>query len=214
MKVSAGSLHKTILPAAALCLLCTGVFLLWHAADRAAQASERIAGQILRFHVVANSDSEEDQALKLRVRDALLTVLKQSGAGSRDDAETYIRQHTDELVRCAEAVIAEAGFSSPVRLSLGERYFPTKSYGDLTFPCGTYEALQVTIGDGAGKNWWCVLYPPLCFVDVTTGVVPDESREELQEVLTDEDYAGLAGQSCEVQFRFRLLEWWKALVLH
>ena len=101
-------------------------------------------------------------------------------------------------------------------------YFPTKVYGDLTFPCGTYEAFRIVIGDGAGKNWWCVLYPSLCFVDATWGVVPEESKEELRTILDEDTYAALQTEDRsasdtsdsspkEVRVRFRLIEWLEGL---
>lgn len=204
-------IHKKQILTLGLILLCLGSGILFLSYRRIEAASERIAGQILRFHVIANSDSAEDQALKLEVKEALLDILNESGADSLEEMKAYADEHRRELAGAAEKILAENGKDYPVRVTLENTYFPTKVYGDLTFPCGAYDALRVEIGEAAGKNWWCVLYPPLCFVDVTTGYVPEDSKEELHEVLTDEDYASLEGKAPEVKFGFKLKEWWEKL---
>lgn len=129
-----------------------------------------VAAQVLRFRVLANSDSPEDQALKLQVRDGILNLLAQElgHAASAGEAEAFVAAHREELTRQAEEMVREAGYSYPVSLTLGDFYFPEKTYGDLTFPRGTYRALKVELGQARGQNWWCVLYPPLCFTDAVT----------------------------------------------
>ncbi len=202
-----------------LTLLCTGTLFLWISSSRAVQAvHEDLAGHILRFHVLANSDSEEDQALKLSVKAAVLDYLEASLPEDADLASTkaFLTSHEAELKKIAEDVIASAGFDYSVSFSLEPWYFPTKSYGDLTFPCGTYDAFRIVIGDGEGKNWWCVLYPYLCFVDAACGIVPEDSKEELQTLLDEDTYEALlpdgekSGQPASEtrpRIRFRLAEW-------
>ena len=165
-----------------------------------------VAAEVLRFRVLANSDSEEDQKCKLMVRDRILDELgsKLDTAASPEEAEQYALAHRQELVEAAEAAVREAGFSYPVSLSVGDFYFPEKTYGDMTFPRGTYRALKVEIGKAAGNNWWCVLYPPLCFTDAVTAEVPETSREKLEHVLTEEDCQMLTG---EVEVRSAFLDW-------
>lgn len=203
--------QKTIL-LFGLIFLCLGSGLLYFSFRRAEAAAGRIADQILRFHVIANSDSDEDQALKLEVKEALLAVLNDSPAESKEEMIAYIQEHQEDLCAAAQEILQKKGKDHPVRIILTNTYFPTKIYGDLTFPCGAYDALRVEIGEAAGKNWWCVLYPPLCFADVTTGFVPEDSKEELKEVLTDEDYAGLEANGTEITFGFRLFGWWKEIL--
>lgn len=153
----------------------------------------RIAPKLLRFHVLANSNSHEDQALKLKVRTRLLALIY-DGLGenaSLDETKAYIENHQSELTAEAEAYIREAGYDYPVKMDLATCYFPTKAYGDMVFPCGDYEALRVEIGQAKGHNWWCVLYPPLCFVDASYAVVPDSSKEVLSDALGASDYEKL-----------------------
>lgn len=172
--------------------------------------ADRIAPSILRFHVLANSDSDEDQNLKLQVKAMLLDYMADelANAADSDAVRTYVQKHGDELETAAEDYMASKGYSYQAKVSLAQEYFPTKTYGDMTFPCGTYEALRVILGEGEGHNWWCVLYPPMCFIDITYGVVPDSSKELLKEKLDPADYEALTignRRDATVNFNFRLL---------
>ena len=120
---------------------------------------------VLRLHVIAASDSEEDQSVKLRVRDAILPLF--SRAESYTDARAYLLSHGSEIQKTAETVLRENGFDYGVQLSLGTEAFPDRVYGDLLFPAGDYDALCVRLGPAEGHNWWCVLFPPLCIVSET-----------------------------------------------
>ena len=148
----------------------------------------------IRFHVIANSDSDEDQALKLRVRDRLIEYIndglrreavRQSDGGGKtaelniEETRDYIRENLGEIRQKAQEIVQNEGWDYEVNAELGVRWIPEKSYGSLTFPAGNYEALNITIGEGAGKNWWCVLYPPLCLLDV------QEEECEAEDVLRD-----------------------------
>lgn len=189
--------------------------------------ASHIAPEVIRFHVLANSDSKEDQALKLEVKEMLLqTMYDALGASvSRDETAAYIRTHKALLEKQAETFMEERGFSYEARLELTEDYFPTKTYGDVVFPSGNYQACRITLGEGEGKNWWCVLYPPLCFIDSTYAVVPDQSKDMLKTVLPEEDFSSLMADrrlnwtspapdeddnlksaECEVRIKFKILE--------
>lgn len=159
--------------------------------------SSRVSEKILRLHVIANSDSDEDQQLKLEVKSALVKYLEESTKelDSKEAYIEYINNNQEQLISIASSVICENGYDYDVELSVGSTYFPVKTYGDLTFPCGHYDALCVRIGHAEGKNWWCVLYPPLCFVDLTYGIVPDESKESLHTIIGDNDYYALLTKS-------------------
>lgn len=152
-----------------------------------------IAPEVIRFHVLANSDSSEDQQLKLEVKEMLLQSMYEAlgDSVSKDDTTIYIRTHKEELEKKAEAFMGEKGYEYKASLELTEDYFPTKAYGDMVFPSGTYQACRITLGAGKGKNWWCVLYPPLCFIDSTYAVVPDQSKDMLQTVLPEDDFSAL-----------------------
>lgn len=162
-----------------------------------AEAQEHLAGEVLRFHILANSDSNEDQALKMKVKDQVIAYLDETMPKGLDVNETkdWVRRHTDELESLAETVIAEKGRDYPVSAAVTTCYFPDKTYGDVTFPAGNYEALRMEIGAAKGHNWWCVLYPNLCFLDAANAVVPEEGKEELRSVLTEEEYSQVTAQS-------------------
>lgn len=169
-----------------------------------------IAEQIIRLHVLANSDSDDDQALKLQLKEALLEKMSSqlSHAASAEEIRSYVESNKEMLISYAEQFVQRNGYAYSVAISLEECYFPTKAYGDMIFPSGNYEALKIVIGEGEGKNWWCVLYPPLCFVEVTDGVVPEESRQMLKNLLSEEDYNSIAAGSQEkdVKIDFKLLK--------
>ena len=191
-----------------LCLTCLLLaFLFTMAGQRQSDEAmaARIAPEILRFHVLANSDYDEDQQLKLRVRTLLLDSIyeKLGENASLDDTKEYVLANKDSLEQEAEDYMKAEGYDYPAHMEVTECYFPTKTYGDMVFPCGTYDAVRVEIGKGKGHNWWCVLYPPLCFVDSTYAVVPDSSREILRESLDAADYQALLKKQPEVHIRIR-----------
>lgn len=167
------------------------------AKERAQNIQQNIADNIIRLHVIANSDSTEDQTLKLKVRDEVLSLLQTSlmQAGTQADAEHILEDMIPAVQNIATAKILAEGYSYPARVTLEQRYFPAKTYGDLTFPPGTYQALCVEIGTAQGKNWWCVLFPALCFVDETTAEVPETSKETLENSLSAEAYDSLSGRA-------------------
>ena len=171
---------------------------------------EQIAGKVLRFHVLANSDTAEDQNLKLAVRDAVGSRMAEllSDVPDREACEQVVEAHLPEIAETAQAVVREAGYEYEVHAAIEETEFPSKTYGKFTFPAGKYEALRVVIGEGEGHNWWCVMFPPLCFVDISSGVVPDESKELLENNLSEEEFALISenDNNTEIQFKFKLLE--------
>lgn len=168
-----------------------------------------IASHIIRLHVVANSDSEKDQQLKISVKDKIVAGLQEKlkDVDNLNDARTIIRNETERIEQMATEEMRKQGYDYIATASLGNSYFPIKKYGDLTFPAGEYEALRVQIGEAKGQNFWCVMYPTLCFVDSTYQVVPEESKEELKHTLTDEEYQALLGEDKSVSFGFKLLDW-------
>ena len=133
-------------------------------------AAPAAADDVLRLHILASSDSPADQALKLRVRDALLPLFE--AAESYDDARSFVLDHGAELLTICQTTLANAGAPYGAQLLLGESDFPDRTYGGVPFPAGTYDALEIVLGDGAGHNWWCVLFPPLCVV-TRDGSAPD-----------------------------------------
>ena len=150
---------------------------------------QKLADKVLRFHVLANSDSEADQQLKYQVRDAVGCYLqKELGtADSREESEQIITGQLEQIQEVAEETVKEHGYSYSVRAELEETAFPVKSYGSFTFPSGTYEALRVVIGEGKGHNWWGVLYPNLCFEGSLYEMSEEKDVGILREVLSEEE---------------------------
>lgn len=176
--------------------------------------STDISNNVFRLHVIANSDSSEDQELKYKVRDALLEYMDQisNKSTSKEEIISLMEQNKDTLYNIAKKVIEENGYDYSVNISIGNFEFPTKTYGDISLPAGYYDALKVEIGEASGQNWWCVMFPPLCFVDVTTGIVPEESKEILKENLTDEEYELISDtESSDIKIKFGLIEWFKSI---
>ncbi len=167
----------------------------------------QLADKLLRLHVLANSDGAEDQSLKLRVRDRVLATAEpwlEEGADAAD-AEQILAGRLPELTRAAEAEIRAAGYAYPVQLSLGQSWFPTRTYDGFSLPAGQYRSLRVIIGEGAGKNWWCVVYPNLCTASVTERLPQAAARAGLTEQETfliledDENYV----------IKFKAIELWE-----
>ena len=175
----------------------------------AQNVSTDIANSVFRLHVIANSDSKEDQELKYKVRDSLLKYMKEICGSCENKAEAIclVKEHQDEFNNIAKQTILDEGYSYDVKINIGNFEFPTKDYGDISLPAGFYDALRVEIGDAKGQNWWCVMFPPLCFVDVTSGVVPQDSKEQLEDSLSEEEYALVSEDSdFKIQFKFKILE--------
>lgn len=167
---------------------------------------QSVSEKILRLHVIANSDSDADQAVKLKVKDAVVTYLKNCMGNdiSLSDAKNIILENEDKIIDLCKKVLSENNFNYDVSMEITNCYFPIKTYGDISLPEGNYNALRITLGSASGKNWWCILYPPLCFVDVSYGIVPDDSKKELKSILNDDEYALISGDE-EISFRFKYL---------
>ncbi len=169
---------------------------------------DEIYDAVIRLHVLANSDTAEDQALKLEVRDAVLEVTAPllEGCTDRAEAAALLESSMGDIQTAAEQVIAEAGRDDPVALLLGEESYPEKDYDSFCFPAGSYLSLRVCIGEAAGQNWWCCLFPPLCLG--AASVPADEAEESFLEVgLTPEQYKIITEtDNPGYKIRFKLLE--------
>lgn len=187
-----------------LCLAFCGVLLMF-VPDKNYQ--REISDKILRFHVIANSDSFQDQQLKIQVRDAILDFLREPLAQceSREECEAAVLENLSGIEAAALACVRRQGYDYSVDAALTNQYFPEKTYGDMTFPRGFYQSLTVDIGSGRGRNWWCVLFPSLRFTDAVTADVGEESRETLENTLTPQTYETLL-EGDHVQIRFKIWE--------
>lgn len=170
-----------------------------------------IAQEILRFHVLANSDSEADQRVKYLVRDEILSWMEeQEDTGNktyfekREHAESYLSEHLSELEAVADRVLRENGVDYHAKAALEQVYFSERVYGEYTFPAGWYEALRVRLGKADGHNWWCVLYPDLGFSDCIRGVTGQgEQVDSLKEVLSVQEYESLLRRPEKWKITFR-----------
>ena len=167
-----------------------------------------IANNVFRLHVIANSDSEEDQKLKYIVRDSILSYVNGilENINNKEDVALTINNHIDEIKNIAQQAVYNEGFTYDVEIEVGNFKFPTKTYGNISFPPGSYDALRVKIGNASGKNWWCVMFPPLCFVDVSSGIVPEDSKELMESNLSSEDYALVSSSKNTTKIKFKVVE--------
>ena len=168
----------------------------------AGAASSRVSEGLVRLHVIAASDDATEQAIKLDVRDAVLSYLepKLDSAADIAEAEALIEANLDGIAAAAES----AAQGREVNVTLGEEYYPTREYDTFSLPAGRYQSLRVTLGEGAGHNWWCVVFPPLCL----TAAESEAAFEELD----GETRAIISSDGGGVQFKFRLLELWGELM--
>lgn len=168
-----------------------------------------ISSKLIRFHVIANSDSEEDQNLKLKVKDEVLKYLapELEKCTTIEESRQLLRDNDNKVKAIAEKVIRENGYSYEVKSELSKENFPVKTYGPITLPQGNYEAYRILIGNAGGQNWWCVMFPPLCFIDITKGEVAEEKTiEQMKEVLSEEELEYVENDSENLQFKFKIVE--------
>lgn len=198
---------KKVLLAAAVLFVC-GLMYFYGKATDGDKMQRDIAEQVIRLHVVANSDSEEDQQLKLEIKEEVVQMLRDELIQDTTviSAQQTLRDHLSEVEQVASDYIQRNGYDYEVKAELGTCYFPVKQYGDMTFPAGEYKALKVNIGKHEGKNWWCVMYPTLCFVDSTYQIVPEESKEKLKENLSEEEYESLLTGEEDVKYGFKIVD--------
>lgn len=163
-----------------------------------------IASSVIRFHVLADSDSKKDQRAKMQVKDRIVSYMEPvlSQSSSAEESREKILDHLGDIEKEAETVLREQGITDTVSAKIEQVWFPRKVYGDCTFPAGIYESLQVKIGSASGRNWWCVLYPGLCFETSIQGVVPEDGKQKLKYVLTEEEMDCILNEG-KVKIRFR-----------
>ena len=199
MKQRLHPIELTLMIVAALALTSGAVAL---------RTQSQLAEKVVRLHVLANSDSEEDQALKLKVRDAVLEQASEPlrGADSQAEASRRLTDILPELEETARAVITANGYDYSVRAELAETSFPTKEYDGFALPAGEYLALRVLIGEAAGQNWWCVVFPPLC-----TAAASDVPTVALDAGLTDQEVALIMEADEGYILKFKSVELWQTL---
>lgn len=170
-----------------------------------AKQCDFVRGEVLRLHILANSDSTEDQSLKLKVRDAVLQEGKDifAGAQQRTAAQDKLKAQSQRLQEIAERTVQANGYDYPVAVIIGQEYFNTRTYEDVTLPAGQYDAVRILIGSGSGKNWWCVMFPPMCLPAA-------ESEATIEDVLS-EDGTRLVKSNPKYEIRFKIVELFEEL---
>ena len=171
--------------------------------------SANLSEAVFRLHVIANSDADYDQNLKYLVRDSLLEYMNDicKDVCTKEEAISLCYENLDTFKDIAIKVVRDNGFDYDVNLKIGNFSFPTKTYGDISFPAGMYDALRVEIGSASGQNWWCVMFPSLCFIDVSSGVLEEDSKELLEQNLSHESYEIVSNNSDnEIKLKFKVLE--------
>ena len=171
--------------------------------------SNNLSDAVFRLHVVANSDTAEDQALKLEVRDALLEFMNTicANCSTKEEAIAIAQSHQNTFQEIAMQTIIDNGYNYSVKIKIDNFYFPTKNYGDISLPAGLYDALRVEIGEAQGQNWWCVMFPSLCFIDISSGIVDEDAKENLEENLEKESYTIISNTNkSDVKFKFKIIE--------
>ena len=174
-----------------------------------------ISDKIIRFHILANSDEDFDQNLKIQVRDEVIKEIfpKMKNCTTKEEALNFIEKNITLIEDTAKRTIEEKGYNYGVKAYITKDVFPMKKYDETVFPAGVYDAVRIEIGKAEGHNWWCVMFPPLCFVEGSYCEKSESSEEYLKEVLTEDEYSIVMSQkdSNEIvpEIKFKIVEWWK-----
>ena len=164
--------------------------------------TSEISGELLRMHILANSDSDFDQETKLKVRDYILTYINKKEIESKEEVVKSIREIEESL----NEFLKKEDVKYLCKVVYANSIFETKTYSDLSIPAGEYESLRVILGEGVGKNWWCVAYPPLCFTESVIGKISNNGNEKLYEILTEETYNILKKDGVDYKIKFKTIE--------
>ena len=203
-KIISNNTFKTIF----LLIILLSLFIFINVLSYVKHISYDLSKNVLRLHVIANSDSEEDQNLKYLVRDNVIKYMDSicSNNLSKEETLKIVSNNLTNFENIANKTIEENGFSYKATCELGNFSFPTKTYADISFPSGYYDALEIKLGSSNGKNWWCVLYPSLCFIDKDSCNLSNESKEKLQNNLSDEEYKIISdNDTLAIKFKFKLI---------
>lgn len=189
-------------------LVCGSFFVKYQVKKSREERQEEISAQVLRFHIRANSDRDEDQNLKLKVKTQIVSYLQKllCNCQSREESKIIIRQHLGEIEQIADRVCRQENQPTQVKAYLTRENFPLKQYGDMIFPSGQYDALRIDLGKAEGKNWWCMMYPSLCMIDGVVEKVPEESKEKIRKEVSMETYESLLIQKRKYHIKFKLRE--------
>lgn len=171
-----------------------------------------LSNEVLRLHIIANSNSSEDQYLKLKIRDNVLNYLNSHSDSlkSKNDVILFINNNQSEISKIINNTIFENGYNYSYSFKIDNCYFPTKNYGDITFPLGNYDCLNIKIGNGNGENWWCVMFPPVC-INTSSVIVDDSSQDILKDSINNESFSIVTNESADYRIKFKILEIFNSL---
>lgn len=173
---------------------------------------ENISEKLIRFHVLANSNTDVDQELKMKVKDEVLKYISPmlEKSESLEESREILKKEDKNIINIAEEFIKKEGFNYSVETTLTRENFPVKEYGNIVLPQGEYEAYRILIGNGQGENWWCVMFPPLCFVDITKGQVSyDKTDKQMKEILSEKEFKAVNKKENEVKFELKVFDLFK-----
>ncbi len=204
----------TSIAAAVICGLILTTVITFAGERYSKGVTDQLSEHFIRFHLIANSDTIEDQQMKEHIKDLVLAYMSPllKDSESIEQTRTIIIDETPNIEQIALEVIKKWGKEYNVNVRLDKVDFPTKAYGDITLPAGEYEACRIIIGEGKGKNWWCVMFPPLCYVDVTSGIVPSDQMDKLKASISEEEYelitksTSLSNKDMPIKFKFKIVE--------
>lgn len=173
--------------------------------------SNNLEESLFRLHIIANSDSEEDQNLKLFVRDNIINYLKNYKFSNKEELITFLNEHKTELNEIIKSSIAQKGYNYNFTIEIGNSFFPQKKYENIILPSGYYDGLKIKIGKAEGKNWWCVLFPPMCLINESTCELPEESELILQNSLSEESNSVVSSDTQKYKFKFKIVDFFNNL---
>lgn len=173
--------------------------------------SNNLEESLFRLHIIANSDSEEDQNLKLFVRDNIINYLKNYKFSNKEELITFLNEHKTELNEIIKSSIAQKGYNYNFTIEIGNSFFPQKKYENIILPSGYYDGLKIKIGKAEGKNWWCVLFPPMCLINESTCELPEESELVLQNSLSEESNSVVSSDTQKYKFKFKIVDFFNNL---
>ena len=168
--------------------------------------SNNLEESLFRLHIIANSDSEEDQNLKLYIRDNIINYLKNYQFSNKKDLIKFLNAHKEDLNELIKSSIIQKGYNYNFTVEIGNSFFPQKKYENIILPSGYYDGLKVKIGKAEGKNWWCVLFPPMCLINESTCKLPEESELLLENSLSEESNLIVSSSTQKYKFKFKIVD--------
>lgn len=191
-----------------LLIILLVIFIFITAKSYATSVFTNLSENIFRLHIIANSNNDYDQDLKLKIRDEIINYMKPltENCKNKEEVISIIKNNLDNLVKISKETVIKNGYNYDVTIELGNFYFPTKYYGNVSMPSGNYDAIRIKIGKAEGKNWWCSLFPALCFTDVSNGIIDKKAEKNLKSNLEQEEFSLITSKNQEIKFKFKLIE--------